>query len=170
MRGFIRLLSGAAVAAVLSGAAFAAVDVTFVEPEHYRDLKRSDSLTTQRERERIMDRLRAHIEKLGAKYLAEGETLEIEVLDIDLAGRYEPFLHGSQDGRVATRVDWPSMQLRYVLTDGGRDVLSGEERIADLAYLDHVGSRSSSDSLRYEKAMLDVWFRDRIADRKPPRD
>lgn len=170
MKGLIRLLSGAAVAAVLSGSAFAAVDVTFVEPEHYRDLKRNDTTTTQRERDRIMDRLRAHIEKLGDKYLAEGETLKIEVLDIDLAGRYEPFLRGNQDGRIATRVDWPSIELRYVLTDGGQEVLSGEERIADLAYLDHAGYRSNNDTLKYEKAMLSDWFQDRIAQRKPPRD
>jgi hypothetical protein len=155
---------------MVSAPAFASVNVTFVEPEHYTDLKQHDYAYGARSRDRILDRLRTHLEKLGAKHLTEGQSLSIEVLNIDLAGRYEPFLVGHYDGRLADRVTWPSMRLRYVLTENGNEVLNAEERVSDLSYLENISIRYSNDSLRYEKAMLDEWFVKRFVKMRPPRD
>jgi hypothetical protein len=141
-----------------------------VEPEHYRDLKRHDSTYNDRQREHILNRLRAHLERLGAKHLSDNQSVAIEVLDIDLAGRYEPFLFGTNDGRLADRVTWPSMTMRYTFIEDGREVISAEERVADLSYLDQPTSlRYSTDALRYEKRMLDEWFVKRFVQRKAPR-
>jgi hypothetical protein len=61
------------------------------------------------------------------------------------------------------------MNVRYTLTQGGATIASGEETIRDMAYLMTGGSWLDSDSLRYEKTMLDDWFRVRIAKGQPPR-
>ena len=92
--------------------------------------------------------------------MAEGQTLKIDVLDVDLAG--EPH-HGARahDVRVLRgRADWPRIQLRYTLDAPDEVARSGEATIRDLAYLQHVAVGYSSDEpLRYERRMLDEWFR-----------
>jgi hypothetical protein len=157
-------------AVMVSGPASASVSVSFVEPEHYTDLKRHDFSYNARQRQVILDRLQAHLESLGAKHLAPNQSLSIEVLNIDLAGRYEPFLLDHQDGRLVDRVTWPSMTMRYVLTEDGSEVINAEERVADLSYLEQTTGRYSSDSLRYEKRMLDEWFVKRFVQKRPPRN
>jgi hypothetical protein len=46
-------------------------------------------------------------------------------------------------------------------------VANGDETISDINYLMRASIAYSSDSLRYEKAMLDEWFRTRFVDRQP---
>lgn len=96
--------------------------------------------------------------------------LEIEVLELDLAGRFEPWRARSYDVRSLTDITWPRMTLRYTLTQGGRVTARGEERISDMAYLMTAGMRFDSDSLRYEKKMLDDWFRLRFGRQLSKRD
>jgi hypothetical protein len=83
------------------------------------------------------------------------------VTDVDLAGRFEWWRPYAYDVRILRDITWPRIKLRYALADGGRTVLSAEEQISDLNYLMNAGVRSSSDPLKYEKAMLDDWFRAR---------
>ena len=64
-------------------------------------------------------------------------------------------------------VAWPRMQLRYRLTQGGRTLEQREESISDRNYLDTSSGRVS-DPLRYEKNMLEAWFRDRFGGGRPP--
>jgi hypothetical protein len=167
----LRALSAAgALAMMVSAPAIASVSVAFVEPEHYTDLRQHDFSYGSRQRETILNRLRAHFEKLGARHLSENQSLSIEVLNIDLAGRYEPFLFDNYDGRLVDRVTWPSMTMRYVFTENGSEVMSAEERVADMSFLENRTIRYSTDSLRFEKQMLDDWFVKRFVQRKPPRN
>lgn len=55
------------------------------------------------------------------------------------------------------------MKLRYVLDENGRRVACPEEFVSDQAYLMNAAMRSSMDPLKYEKSLLDDWFRARIA-------
>jgi hypothetical protein len=156
------IIAGLAIA--LSAPAAAAVNVSFVEPERYSDagFRRSHDPA---ERERVFGDIRQHLERLGERYLKPSQTLKIEVLDIDLAGRFEPWRPFAYDVRFKRSITWPRMTLRYALEEGGRVAASAEESIADLDYLAHADLRTSSDPLRYEKAMLDDWFRARFRHR-----
>ncbi len=136
--------------------ASAAATVTFVEPEHFADVP-----FPQVERERVLTELRQHIEKLAAR-LPAGQNLTVEVLDLDMAGVLKPSSH-RPDLRVLTGgADWPQMHLRYRLEQDGKVIQSGDERLSDMNYLNHLNRYSNNTSLRYEKQMLDNWFRNKI--------
>ncbi len=137
-----------------AGAAAAGVSVTFTEPDKFADVPFSSI-----ERARVLDDLSRHISKLASK-LPAGQELKIEVLDIDLAGRIDPNTRGRDDLRVLQGgADWPQMRLRYSLQQDGKVLKAGEERLSDMNYLNRPGYLGNDTSLRYEKQMLESWFR-----------
>ena len=137
-----------------AGNAFATVTVTFTQPDTYADVPFS-----QWDRERVLTGLQAHFNKLGEQ-LPQGQDLKVEVLDIDLAGRVDPSNRFGYDIRVMKgRADWPMIELRYSVESQGAILNAGKARVYDMSYLDHVNRYSSNETLRYEKKMLDDWFR-----------
>ena len=140
-----------------AGSAMAGVSVTYVAPENYVDMPWQD-----RERQRILDDLSGHFSKL-AQQLPAGQDLSIEVLDIDLAGQLKPVRWAMQDMRVITGgADWPHITLRYTVTQNGQVVKQGEERVQNMNYTRRTNRYFTSETLRYEKQMLDDWFGQRI--------
>lgn len=162
------LLTRAALAGlcwVAAGAAFAGTaKVNFVHPENYADLP-----FTPWDRDEILHAFTEHFDKL-AKALPEDQQLQIDVLDVDLAGRMVPNMTAGRDLRVLKgRADWPRIDLRYSVVAGDKVITSGEAKLSDMAYMDRVSHYSDGDMLRYEKQMLDTWFYKVIAPRKPRR-
>jgi hypothetical protein len=153
--------------AVLAGAAGARADVrvSFDRPEHFTDA--GLSAEPDATRDRTLREIAAHLERLGTRYLSPGQTLTIEVRDLDLAGRQEPWRLRADHVRVLGPATWPRIVMRYTLTGNGATRMSAEETVADLDYLSRPEGRISGDRLRYEKAMLDDWFRARFATRNP---
>jgi hypothetical protein len=156
MRAF-HTLGVALGAAVVAASAQAAglVQVKFIQPEKFADvrdasLRMDDNLKT----------LQRVIEQVGAGYVADGQTLRIEVLDVDLAGEVKPSRR-LQDIRVMRgRADWPRIELRYTLESPGAAVRTGQARIADMSYLHRLPpAAGADDALPYERRMLDEWFR-----------
>lgn len=135
-----------------SGAALADVSVTYVKPEEFTDVPRS-----QIEREQMQKEFTEHFAQL-AKKLPAGQNLKIEVLDVDLAGRMVP-RRATDDIRVMNGgADWPHMQLRYTLEANGQVLRSGEANLSNMTYQQGFNRYSSSDPMRYEKQMVDEWF------------
>ena len=146
----------AGLAVLAAGAASAATTVTFVEPEKFTDVPFS-----QIERERTLDELRGHFEKLGAR-LPAGQDLRIEVLDVDLAGITRP-TSSRPDMRILNGgADWPRVHLRYRVEQGGQVIKSGEEHLSDMTYMQHINPYTSDAALRYEKRMIDTWFNKKV--------
>ena len=144
-----------------AGSASAGATVAFVHPETFTDMPFASW-----ERERVMDDLRAHFDKLAAK-LPAGQQLKVDVTDVDLAGQTWPTRFGGQDIRIMNGgADWPRIALRYTITAPDAQVVkSGEENLSDMAYQQHMTRYGGDDALRYEKRMLDQWFQNRIAAR-----
>ncbi len=145
---------------VLAAPAHAVIEVAFIKPAGYSDAAvkggpfGSGSLG-------VVNAIRNHLMDLGNNNLSPSEGLRIEVLDIDLAGRYEwwrfPF-----DKRVMRKGSVPSIDVRYIYYVDGKKVDEREEQITDTEYLQSAAADNSGDALRFEKAMLDRWFRDRF--------
>ncbi len=167
MRSLATLVLGLAVAA-WSVPARAEVVVSFEHPEVWTDAALHGGHGS-RARQPAMDGLRQHLERLGTRYLRPGQTLKVEVLDVDLAGRFEPWRPFASDVRIMLAVTWPRIKLRYSLEEGGAVRSAATETIVDQNYLSHAGGYFASDSLRYEKAMLDDWFRARFVERRAAR-
>ncbi|AYC32804.1 DUF3016 domain-containing protein [Pseudomonas cavernae] len=160
-----RAITCAAIALVaLSGmprplAAASAVDVSFMNPESFRDASLKGSGYGAGADEFVLKELRSRFEQLGARYLQPGQTLQIEVRDIDLAGRYEPWRVNASHVRFMLDITWPSIDLHYVLKQNDQQIASEDARVSDMFYLQRPGRANSSDRLYAEKAMLGEWFR-----------
>ncbi len=136
----------------------AEVQVTFTAPEKYVDagLQRDGAGA----RDVTLRTISEHLVALGGRYLAPTRTLEIEILDIDLAGELE-WWHGPYDIRFLRSFTWPRIKLRYTLQESGQTIDSREEIVSDPSYQMNVITRSG-ESMPYEKQMLARWFRSRF--------
>jgi hypothetical protein len=92
----------------------AQVTVTYVKPEDFTDVPRNPI-----DRERTLKDFSDYFKSLEKK-LPAGQSLKIEVLDIDLAGRLYP-RRGGDDIRIMNGgADWPHMHLKYTLEQDGQ--------------------------------------------------
>jgi hypothetical protein len=155
---FLLIAVSAVVGCLVSTNTPAATSVSFTKPEAYVDVAFSP-----RDRDDELKILREHFEKLGAK-LPAGQDFKVEVLDVDLAGRVDPSIRGgSRDLRVLRGgADWPMVQFRYTVEQSGKAIKTGEARVSDMNYLNHFNRYPSGEPMRYEKAMLDDWFKKEI--------
>ena len=143
----------AGLALLASSVAWAGTEVQFSKPDQYTDVP-----FNPQERDDVLKELSRHFEKLGAS-LPPGQTLKIDVTDVDLAGRENPSLRAGQEIRVMNgRVDWPRMRLHYVLEQDGKVIRSGDAALSDMSYLNRINHYFSNEKLRYEKLMIDDWY------------
>lgn len=137
--------------------AYAGASVSFIHPEAYADMP-----TDAYDRDQVMKDLQKHFEHLAAK-LPAGQELKVEVLDLDLAGRILPTTRSLTELRILKGgTDWPHMHIRYSLEANGKVVREGDVHLKNMAYLDRLNRYFSDDGLRYEKQMIDDWFRDDV--------
>lgn len=136
------------------------VEVDYVKPEEFRDAGRGVI-----DRERTMAALTQHLQRL-AKRLPDGQTLRLEVTDIDLAGEIHPSMRLNDLRVLRGGADWPHLHLRYTLLEGSRALKSGEAKLSDPGYMFSAPHRAAVDSeLSYEKRMLEKWFDETLVGR-----
>lgn len=140
-----------------------AVEVAFIDPERFTDAAPGAWSASDKERAGALAQLRQHFIALGARHLAAGERLSIEVLDVDLAGHFEPGRSAVHDIRILRGVTWPRLHLRWRHSRDGSVVAEGEERLAELNYQLHAPTCRYDASVCYEKRMLSEWFVRRFA-------
>ncbi|CAO4146562.1 hypothetical protein LPLAFNJD_LOCUS2226 [Methylorubrum aminovorans] len=156
----------AALTAFAASPAVAQVRVTFVAPERYTDAQnRFGSGPSLRV---VLAEMRRLFETLGNPVLAPGQTLDIAVLDIDLAGLDQPSFGPAQGVRVVTDITPPRFRLRYALKERGRTVLAAEEAVSDINFLLRANRLSSGQAFFYEREVLRDWFQARFVQRRPP--
>lgn len=145
--------------ALAACAAFAGTaEVRFIDPDRMSDL----AANKWQEKDNI-EALTRHIQHLAARLPAD-QVLQVDVLDVDLAG--SP-VFSSRKGEylriMNNRADAPKIHLRWTLQAAGRST-SGEERLTDLDYVNHhLASRQSSTPHYYDKRLLDQWFSQQFA-------
>lgn len=147
-------------ALVLGGGAALAgpVQVEFVQPETFTDAGDGD-----REANTSLQAIADYLQWLGQRYLPPEQSLEIKVLDVDLAGKVHPTLRWGIVRVVGKPVDWPRIKLHYRLHADSKTLRSGDASIADMAYSINLGSYTGLDALSAEKRMLKSWFRGQFA-------
>ena len=159
MKTMIRPAALAAALLLAAGAVSAGpATVSYANPDKFADMPIAVS-----DREQVLADLTDHFSALAAK-LPAGQEMKVEVTDLDLAGRSWPGMWGGRDLRVLEGgADWPHIKFRYTITQGDKVVRSGEETVQNMDYLWRLNRYSSGDSLRYEKQMLDAWFKTLMA-------
>jgi len=130
------------------------VDVNYVEPQKFADIGHGSY-----DRERTLKSLTSYLQDLSRR-LPDGQTLRLDITDVDLAGEIYPLSRG--DVRVMRGMaDWPVITLRYTLLEGGRTLKQGQARIADMNYLGTLNTDGRGE-LSHERHMLRKWFDETI--------
>lgn len=155
-RYWVGLLMGLIVLVGRAGAG--PVDVVFEHPETYTDVRDANRETSPN-----LLALSIYIQALGTKYLPPEQTLHVDVLDVDLAGKLRTSRRWGMVRVLGGPLDWPKMTLRYRLEAQGQVVASGEDAISDMAYAAHLGGDLGWEALGAEKRMLRDWFISRFA-------
>ena len=166
----LQFVRSAILAVVFSSASAAtelpAVAIEFRDPASFTDAGPLAGVDPAHDRTLIA--LSKHVEDLAHRYLSPEESLRVEFLDIDLAGRLEPWRPYASDVRIMRDVTWPRMRLRYSLERDRQVIASAEDNLVDLNYLVSNAVYFSSDPLRFDKALLDKWFARRFDQRTSP--
>jgi Protein of unknown function (DUF3016) len=155
----MKRLALTAVAALLAVSAHAAgtVQISFVKPENFADVRdRTYS------REQNLKTLEQVITSAAQPYVADGQTLKIDVLDVDLAGEVRPGARAWDVRVLRGRADWPRITLRWSVEGAGAAPRSGEAVVQDMAYLHRLPPSTIDSALVYERRMLDEWFKDQF--------
>jgi hypothetical protein len=155
-------LALAGLMALATSGATAAVSVKFSNLDDYGSMP-----FALQDREHIYKELTEYFEQLGTK-LPAGTDWNVEVLDLDMAGRIHPNFRGGEDIRILRGgADWPRMHVRYSLTRGGAVIAEGDDQVSDMSYLQHARRANfGNQTLPYEKQMIDDWFKAKILDGK----
>ncbi len=135
------------------------VAVRFVAPEKFTDV-RDGRMDPASNRDWVLDQIKAEIELSARHYLAAGQSLEVQVTDVDLAGEFEPW-HGIEFDhiRILKEVYPPRINLEFRRLDAsGRVISEGTRRLHGMGYL-MTGTMRANDPLRHDKELISDWMR-----------
>lgn len=136
------------------------VSVAWNDPAGFTELRQSSNRWAATEGN-WLSQLAEYLRGRAQQRLGSGERLDLTIVDVDLAGGYEPWLGLDQrDTRVVRDIYPPRMtlQFRHIGADG--QVLSeGERKLTDPGFLTGSMPINNTDSLRFEKRMIDAWLR-----------
>lgn len=105
-----------------------------------------------------LDALSEHLAERAAEALPKGQRLEVQITDVQRAGRYEDW-RGPQAAqlRVVRDIYPPRIDLDFKrLGAEGQVLQAGKRQLRDLNFLMRP-ARYTNDPLRYEKALVDDW-------------
>ena len=137
------------------------VVVSFQEPERFADIGFGPVT-----RERNLKTLQEHMAAWGAR-LPAAQRLEIEVLDVDLAGFERPVGREPFVRVLNGKADSPRATLRWTLREGASVLASGQDQLSDLGYAHRMPLGDRNQALYYDRRMLDDWLQSRVVDRSP---
>lgn len=136
------------------------VEVTFVAPEKFTDVK-DDYMETEKGRDALLEQLKNHLVATAGRYLKADQRLEIKVTEVDLAGDFEPWRGPQfQDVRIVKDLYPPRVNLEFRLLGADGTVISeGKRELRNIGYLMTAGPLPTTDPLRHDKEMLTNWVR-----------
>ena len=136
------------------------VSVSWEDPSQFSEVRHSGNRHAATQGN-WLNNLATYMRKEAEEILPAGHQLELTIVDIKRAGRYEPWLAPNlQDARIIRDMYPPRMTLRFREVDAsGAVVAEGERKLSDTAFLMNSTRMSDTDPLRYEKRMVNDWLR-----------
>ncbi|MBT1450357.1 DUF3016 domain-containing protein [Glaciecola sp. XM2] len=135
--------------------------IEFIEPKKYTDIRPSNQSRSRFTKQVTRD-FEAYFSEL-AEQLPDGQSLNIKVTDIDLAGdtlsaRF-PITSLLSEVRVIEDIFFPSMDFEYELKNANGDVVQSDiVELKDMNFMNRSGRIQGRDAFPYEKHMIDRWF------------
>jgi len=109
-------------------AACADVSVEWANPEGFKDPYYS-SMKDAKSRQTILDDLKQFIVEQASQYLKEGETLTLQVTDVDLAGEFQPWSK-EPNVRVIKSPYFAHMSFAFKLTGADGKVIKEDDSVS----------------------------------------
>ncbi len=96
------------------------------------------------------------------KVLGENQKLDLMVTNVDLAGDVQPTFGATvNDIRVVSDLYPPKISFDYSLSQDGKVIMSGSEKIQNMSFLFGI-QPITSQPFPYESELLTKWFKDKI--------
>jgi hypothetical protein len=131
------------------------IDIKWTDPDSYTDIRPGNN-NRKHFREHTFKHFEKHFIKLASQ-LPEGQQLNIEVINVDLAG--STFYGGINRIRVVSDMHPPRLYFYYQLLNVDQSMMvEGKATLKNMGFMRSKALRYSNDSLGHEKAMLDKWF------------
>lgn len=136
------------------------VSVSWADPATFSEARITASHPLLQQGNWLPD-LAQYMRREAERRLPPGDTLQLTILDVQRAGRYEGWQGPNlQDTRIVRDIYPPRMTLRFRQVDAnGQVVAEGERKLIDPAFMANASPGSAGDSLRYEKGLVDSWLR-----------
>ena len=135
------------------------VSVDWTDPAKFSEIAASGN-RSEAARGDWLNQLAVYMRESAQKALPDGQQLQLTIVDVQRAGRYEPWM-GINYGHVRVMRDIypPRMTLNVRITGADGQVLAeGERKLSDMSYLQN-STPVDTDNLRFEKRMIDDWLR-----------
>lgn len=137
------------------------VVITWSDPANYTDVREANG-NSQAFRDALFKELHGYMDEI-AQNLPPGQTLNMTVSDVDLAGRIvngnTVGLSSSKQIRYVQHTTFPKMAFSYELLNQADEVLlSGSKVIKNMALRRGINSKTVTTTLEHEKDMLQQWF------------
>jgi hypothetical protein len=133
------------------------VTVSWGDPALFSEIRQSPNRWQATQGDWVVE-LGDYFSERIARTLPAGQRVEVEILDIELAGSYIWWVTRKNDVRLLSDLYPPVFQIEYQHYGADGQLISeGERRLSDLAYLDGPQPLNTSDPLRFEKRLIDRW-------------
>jgi hypothetical protein len=117
-----------------------------------------------RSKQIVFDSLERFFSKQAERLLPEGSVLEMNVVELDLAGDFEPWnMPHNHDVRIIKRLYPAQIEFEYKYMDAdGTIVAEGQEKLRDRNVPSNLRARSISQTENYPyiKVLVRDWIRD----------
>ncbi|WP_394389528.1 DUF3016 domain-containing protein [Shewanella woodyi] len=138
------------------------VKIEWKDPKSFRDVKAASDIQSRYEM-RTFETLTKNLNKEASKILKPNQKLEMQVTDLDLAGDVRPtFGATTSDIRVIKDIYPPRITFTYTVTQDGKTVMAGDEKLTDLGFMHSIG-RVNEKPTRYESKLLTDWMKKTVA-------
>lgn len=136
------------------------VSVAWADPAGFAELRNSPNRYEAARGGWLME-LAVYLRKRAEPRLAPGERLDLNIIDVNRAGEYEPWIGVNyHDTRIVRDIYPPRMTVQFRHTGADGQVLSeGERKLSDPGFLTGITPIDTTDGLRFEKRMIDSWLR-----------
>ena len=135
------------------------VTVRWGDPALFSEIRYSPNRWEAKQGDWVVELGNYFSERIG-RTLPAGERVEVEILDIELAGEYEWWIPRAEDVRVMRDIYPPRIHIDWQRYGAdGQLIGEGQKKLYDLSYLNGPQPLNTSDPLRFEKVLIDRWVR-----------
>jgi hypothetical protein len=110
----------------------------------------------------LFSELTDELGQMANKTLGKNQKLDLMVTNVDLAGGVESTFGATvNDIRVVSDLYPPKISFDYSLSQDGKVIMSGSEKIQNMGFLFGI-QPITSQPFPYESELLTKWFKDKI--------